>query len=349
MDSAPDVIPEDRGMDVVPTEDACPPFDRSTADVILRSSDLVDFRVRKAILAEASPVFEGMFSLPQPSGPTSGGPPSDPPGTSANGTEFKDGLPVVVLQENGDILDRLLRICYPVPPPPLRGIDFLSPILAAAVKYAMDGVTLVLRKNLCDFLQDGPLRAYCLAIHYGFAEEAEQAAKATLRIDRRILFRSIPCAPELEMIDGKMTLLLLDYHQRCSDALLHLKRRVPFLTRDWIWFKCDVDQDECPLGEHSVKLMDGSRETPTKWWRDYLVSMVDIMKDAPSSDAIRRDTRLFDKAIKEALECETCADYAQSHMRKFVGWLADYVDGKVSQVKLSLPANVRKSAALSAE
>ncbi|KAH9018773.1 hypothetical protein EDB83DRAFT_2232001, partial [Lactarius deliciosus] len=37
------------------------------ADVIVRSSDHVDFCVHKAILATSSPVFNDMFSLAQPS------------------------------------------------------------------------------------------------------------------------------------------------------------------------------------------------------------------------------------------------------------------------------------------
>lgn len=35
------------------------------ADVIIRSSDSVDFRVRKVILSEVSEFFRAMFSLPQ--------------------------------------------------------------------------------------------------------------------------------------------------------------------------------------------------------------------------------------------------------------------------------------------
>ncbi|EIW58580.1 uncharacterized protein TRAVEDRAFT_20544 [Trametes versicolor FP-101664 SS1] len=43
------------------------PFDLDTADIILRTSDQVDFRVHRAILAIVSPVFATMFRLPQPS------------------------------------------------------------------------------------------------------------------------------------------------------------------------------------------------------------------------------------------------------------------------------------------
>jgi len=43
-----------------------PPFDRAEADVVLCSSDNVTFHVHGAMLSVASPVFETMFSLPQP-------------------------------------------------------------------------------------------------------------------------------------------------------------------------------------------------------------------------------------------------------------------------------------------
>lgn len=52
-----------------PAEDAVSPgkvFPHDPdADVIIRSSDSVDFRVRKTILAEVSAFFKQMFSLPQ--------------------------------------------------------------------------------------------------------------------------------------------------------------------------------------------------------------------------------------------------------------------------------------------
>ena len=43
------------------------PFNKPTANIILKSSDDVHFRVRKGILAEASPVFDDMFTHANPS------------------------------------------------------------------------------------------------------------------------------------------------------------------------------------------------------------------------------------------------------------------------------------------
>ncbi|OBZ74922.1 hypothetical protein A0H81_05181 [Grifola frondosa] len=45
---------------------ASSPFDRADADIILRSSDGVDFRAHKTLLALSSPLFDGMFNVPQP-------------------------------------------------------------------------------------------------------------------------------------------------------------------------------------------------------------------------------------------------------------------------------------------
>jgi hypothetical protein len=73
------------------------PFDIPDANLIVRSSDLVDFRVHKPVLAMASPFFNDLLSLPQPSD-----------------SEIVDGLPVVQLSESSELLNSLISILYPV-------------------------------------------------------------------------------------------------------------------------------------------------------------------------------------------------------------------------------------------
>ena len=73
-----------------------PPFDDTDADIILRSSDRVDFMVYKVILSKASPVFKTLFSLPQP--------PMDTP---------QGSLPITDLAENSKVLAALLSVIYP--------------------------------------------------------------------------------------------------------------------------------------------------------------------------------------------------------------------------------------------
>lgn len=74
------------------------PFDISDTNFVIRSSDLVDFRVHKSILAMVSVFFRDLLSLPQPS----------------DGETTDDGLPVVRLHEGSELLNSLISILYPV-------------------------------------------------------------------------------------------------------------------------------------------------------------------------------------------------------------------------------------------
>jgi hypothetical protein len=72
-------------------------LDVSDANLIIRSSDLVDFRVHKSVLAIVSSVFQDMLSFSQP--PDS---------------ESVDGLPLVQLTENSELLNSLISLLYPI-------------------------------------------------------------------------------------------------------------------------------------------------------------------------------------------------------------------------------------------
>ena len=62
------------------------------ASIIVRSSDQVNFRVHKSVLAMSSPFFKDLLSLPQP--PDS---------------ELVDGLPVVTLPEDASLLNSIRK------------------------------------------------------------------------------------------------------------------------------------------------------------------------------------------------------------------------------------------------
>jgi hypothetical protein len=74
-------------------------FDVSDADLIIRSSDFVDFQVHKLLLSMASPFFKDLLSLPQPSD-----------------SKTVDGLHVVQLLEDSELLNSLLSMLYPLRP-----------------------------------------------------------------------------------------------------------------------------------------------------------------------------------------------------------------------------------------
>ncbi|KZS99417.1 uncharacterized protein LAESUDRAFT_627614, partial [Laetiporus sulphureus 93-53] len=71
-------------------------FNKNSADIIFRTADEVDFHLHKAVLMLASSMFEGMFSIPQP--------------TAINAAEvdFETDLPIVPVTETSKTLDALL-------------------------------------------------------------------------------------------------------------------------------------------------------------------------------------------------------------------------------------------------
>ena len=87
--------------------------DLSDANLVIRSSDLVDFRVHKLVLVVASPFFKDLLSLPQPSD-----------------SESVDGLPVVQLHENSELLSSLISMLYPVRPVIPSSYDKVLSLLA---------------------------------------------------------------------------------------------------------------------------------------------------------------------------------------------------------------------------
>lgn len=124
----------------VPATKASWPFDDPNAEVILRSSDNVDFRVFRCNLSLASPVFKDMFTL---GAPVHGEHPPNP-----------SSLPVVPLSETGSALDTLLRLIYPLKTPKLDSVGDIKALVAAVVKYdliepAIDRATnLIIRQYL---------------------------------------------------------------------------------------------------------------------------------------------------------------------------------------------------------
>ena len=91
---------EDPRSRINPATSPLQPDNLPDADFVIRSSDIVNFRVNKLVLAVASPFFRDLLSLPQP--PSCG--------------ESVDGLPVVQLSEDSELLSALVSMLYPLRP-----------------------------------------------------------------------------------------------------------------------------------------------------------------------------------------------------------------------------------------
>ncbi|KAF9645738.1 hypothetical protein BDM02DRAFT_3119725 [Thelephora ganbajun] len=137
-------------------------FDTTDSDVVLRSADGQEFRAHKTMLSIASPVFQNMFTFPQPPSP-------EPP-----------SAPIVDVCETGEVLDVFLQCIYPVSKPTVKGFELLEALVAAADKYEtevildMVGSWLVAPENL----RRDPLRVYAIACSSpALREQVKVAAK----------------------------------------------------------------------------------------------------------------------------------------------------------------------------
>ncbi|PIL24933.1 hypothetical protein GSI_12820 [Ganoderma sinense ZZ0214-1] len=149
---------------------ALPPFDNANVDTILRCRDGVHFRVRGAVLLEASPVFSDMLAAISSEG--------EEDDRGGYRSEHYDGKPIITVVENSDVIDPLLRLIYPITDPVLKDLQDIRPVLAAAMKYQMEEATTLLKKALLSYVETQPLRVWAHACLLRLEEEARTAARA---------------------------------------------------------------------------------------------------------------------------------------------------------------------------
>ena len=141
-----------------------------SGDLIIRSSDAVDFRVSSVILKFSSDVFSTMLEACQ-----------------AGGGEVRDGCTVVQFQEDSETLDCLFRILYPRKAPAFDDVAKVSSVLCAALKYDLDKAVEVVSGALRAFAPTVPLRVWCIAIRCRQESEARAAADEMVRQSLQVL------------------------------------------------------------------------------------------------------------------------------------------------------------------
>lgn len=172
------------------------------ADVILRSPDLVNFRVHMLILKILSSVWQDMFKIV-----------AGRDGKRKRNHEGGDGLPVITMNEDSRTIAKLLRLCYPVEDPVLDTLVSTLSVLLAARKYKMQAVYKILKETLMKFAQAEPLRVYCVAYTNDCHTGMRQAARLALRQ------QSLEYVEELAEIPAGEYFRLLHYVGECKVAV----------------------------------------------------------------------------------------------------------------------------------
>ncbi|PIL29332.1 hypothetical protein GSI_09383 [Ganoderma sinense ZZ0214-1] len=303
------------------------PFNCRDADVVLLSSDGVEFKVHKKLIRLGSRVLSELIPLAQP--PLH--PPSAPP-------RHRKQRRVLRLSDSSDVLDLFLRFLYPIPEPPIT-LNDVYPLLELATKYGAPSVAARMRPHLLrpDHLAADPYVIYALAAYAGMHDIAAVAARHTLP-------HPIPSTLKLtEMAEGSALVQLLVYRRRCEAAAKSVATvaddRVPW----WVQMQW---RRLCFLGEcwECAKLLPGRRlrwdrlacgsVVVPEYWVRYMAGVWEALGER-LDPGIARDAGLLRPALESAVRCSKCVGRAWWDLEEFAGILADAVEEAIYSVKFS--------------
>jgi len=327
------------------------PFDPAshTPDVILRSSDNVDFYVMKSFLAFSSPeVFGGMFTLPQTQ--------PDIPSPS--------GLNIVPVTEDSKALRILLLYCYPLDQQDdeFNNVGDIARAISAARKYAMDFTEKKIEKMLSSktssLLDKNPLHVYAVACRYGLEKLGRAAARKTLEIPPSHLFPS----PELNHITGMDMYQLTKFRHRCVEAIwnwyFHSETEhimvedtpVGPMPVSYVWFTSKYHENAsdrtCSFITTTIVRLDDWNYCPTyegecceiyatPWWSAYFVALMRAIELCPSRKTVFNfSEEKYYKALTAASSCTLCRPDAARQLEAFRKDFAADIDRIVKEVKL---------------
>lgn len=302
-------------------EDFGPPFDDASADIILRSNDKVDFDVHKLILSIASPIFKDMFTLP---------PPGSHSGLGAGRDEVKQGLPVVLVDDDERSLNLMLHFCYPLPDPPLDDFEDMKKILRIAHKYQLENVRSALISRLMQFAQEQPERVFAIAWAYEMKDVSVAAAKHTLRQP----FLPGPDIVEFLSISGMAIQKLLQYQRACIASVQQLVSDKTWITAE------DLPgclSTICECGGQSDTMANNVIIMSRIWWWEYMGRAQVALKTRPCASTVT-SLELISPSLMDAAECTACKPEASASMEHFTRRFAQEIDRVISMVSFRFEA-----------
>jgi hypothetical protein len=258
------------------------------ADVILQSSDHVSFRVHKLILALSSSFFNKMFSLPQP----------------CDG-EVVDGLPVVHVSEDAELLQGLLTVLYPITSVIPDSYEEALYLLASLQKYDMVKAISSVRPEIHRQLPTtaDAFHAYTIASRNQLIPEMETAARLTL--DHPMTFEVLE--DTLSCFEGSALSDLVRFRKRCRDKLLSFFEAfvagTDSLSKSW----CGCSKTKRP---HSTLKKDNG--ILAGWLRDLISRHIKSLQETytpplPNQSSFRQEFIAALRAHISETHCSSCS------------------------------------------
>jgi hypothetical protein len=297
--------------DIIEVRIAHPPFGDGGADVILRSSDNVDFYVLKSFMEYSSSVFKDMFRAAQ--------------GEPGKNEEKKDGLRVIFTSDTAETWKILLRFLYPshaAGSPTLDSLDECPRVMESLRNYGMKRAEKLIIADLVAprFVETEPLRVFALACHYGLDEEARIAARQTLH--KPIIGHAH--FTEMKIMTAEHYYRLQEYHILCGQVASGVARNTKWVEKkSFVWFSKHNDSESDGSAD-SDNGDDGDDAGVARWWERYMLSAEKALELRPCGATVLR-TDLMDNALKDAKRAR-CSFRVFTEMRKFGEMFAEKVD-----------------------
>lgn len=304
-----------------------PHWDCSMGDLIIRTSDGVEFHVERERLAIASPVFTDMFFLPHPPG-----------GTSLSSAE----KPIMDVSESGAVWERILYMCHH-PPEPAFEYTHMQSLLDAGRKYSISAVKERMGQMLRspDYLDKKPVSVYALACAYSITDVARLAARRTLRLGP--VFEYVP---ELAAISGRAYHYLLQYRQKCSVAARAVVSRSATQTVP-AWIDEDEIKSLLVCGRHDCESKTQyyyKRETDhyvRSSWLEYFGSLERSLEFRPDG-SMATSTEMLEPVVVSAAECVACARKIFGQAMAFSKTVEDRIEAEIDQVSCRSSCSSRR-------
>lgn len=297
------------------------PFDSSSdGDIFLRSSDGVQFRAHRIILATSSLFFKDMFSLPQQT------------------TEEQLQIQTVPFTEPCEVLDALLRTIYPVDEADLKLVQDIESVMEAAIKYDMPKGVSIMKRKLISCATKEPIRVFMIACRNRLADVARAAAEASLR--RPILYsfeRGSMVLPIWDLVEIPAGILhrLIEYQIRCSKVIEKEMSDLKWMKDDFQWkskvFR--VVNFPCETCCNSVLEMGEERYQVASWWKVFMDEIVAALRQRPCS-AIIMEESMMDRSLNAAARCQNCFKDSIGTLRTFRGIVVQHLDRKMTEVQI---------------
>ena len=240
--------------------------------------------------------------------------------------EVKDGLPVIVIAEDGETVEHLLQFCHPSCAPLLKDLRLIRIVLGAAIKYDMQGVVQRVRRMLTasPFIEKEPLRVFAIAAHFNLDDDAALAARHTLHYP----FFPRNYVPELELIPAAALHYLQLYHFMCGKAAKAIATSTAWISLQ----SCIYFGGECRgCGDEAITISNSATIYVRYWWRVYMRNAGEALVERPCGATVMRSD-VMGQALKNASECSSCREKAFAELKEFSELFAAEVESAVSRV-----------------